>query len=60
MAFSIITEITKELTIGFKHTRRAKCVTLMVFRVRTIATVKQFLQEEHNMKILSILFDGGC
>lgn len=51
MAFSIITEITKELTIGFKHTRRAKCVTLMVFRVRTIATVKQFLQEEHNMKI---------
>lgn len=51
MAVSIITEITKELTFGFKRTSRAKCVTLMVFRVRTIATVKQFLQEEHNMKI---------
>lgn len=59
MAFSIIVEITKELTIGFKYTIRAKRVTLIVFCVRTIITVKKFCKE-HNVNIESIQFDGGC
>lgn len=55
-------EITKELTIGFKYTIRAKRVTLIVFCVRTITTVKKIasLLEEHNVNIESIQFDGGC
>lgn len=62
MAFSIIIEITKELTNGFKYTIRAKRVTLIVFCVRTITTVKKIdsLLEEHNVNIELIQFDGGC